>query len=125
MQASNEFFCKIFIDTDDPKATVISFLAESINGNIEMWSVSNDIFTLGLVRSDDFDDLKRGSISDGFLFSRYYIEIEPNSNVDSESYIASVSLLLESLWIKGFKAIAACDFEELLPRKGGYNFGLI
>ncbi|WP_148466827.1 hypothetical protein [Paenibacillus senegalimassiliensis] len=33
-----------------------------------------------------------------------------------------ISNLLTRLWDADFKAIASCDFEDLLPRKGGYNF---
>ena len=31
-------------------------------------------------------------------------------------------MLLENLWALGYKDVAACDFENELPRKGGYRY---
>ncbi|MNH38473.1 hypothetical protein D3C79_995090 [compost metagenome] len=76
-----------------------------------------------MLRNDDFNDIRRKEILDGFLFSRYLVEMEPNENVDGEAYIAMISILLEGLWSAGYKAVAACDFEDRLPNKGGYNLG--
>lgn len=118
--AENDLFCKIFIDAD----MQYEFLQEVINELISArFNIKNEIFDLSLVKNDDFDALKRLDFPDGFLYSLFYLEVEPNGNIDSQRYIRSVSLLLESLWTKGFNAVAACDFEELLPRKGGYNYG--
>jgi len=36
-------------------------------------------------------------------------------------YVAFVAQLLEGIWNLGCKAVAACDFEDLLPRRGGYR----
>ncbi|MDQ0917060.1 1,4-dihydroxy-6-naphthoate synthase [Paenibacillus sp. V4I5] len=106
----NNFFCKIFIDTDVQYEYLYQETSE------------NEILDLSLIKNDDFDAIKRLDFPDGFLFSRYYLEVEPNEKFNPHSYVASISLLLECLWTKGFKAVAACDFEELLPRKGGYNY---
>ena len=53
---------------------------------------------------------------------KYYIEIEPKEDTDDRDYVLEVTDLLTKLWNAAFKAIASCDFEDLLPRKGGYNF---
>ncbi|WP_379346705.1 hypothetical protein [Paenibacillus sp. GCM10027629] len=77
---------------------------------------------LSLVKNDDFDAIQRLDFPYGFLHSRYYLEVEPNGYFEFQRYIMSISLLLESLWASGLNAVAACNFEELLPRKGGYNY---
>lgn len=43
-------------------------------------------------------------------------------NVDNSIYILQISNLLKELWNAEFKAIVSSDFEELLPRRDGYNF---
>lgn len=116
-----DLFCKIFIDTDIGREEVVSFVSESLDGILERWSVSNTYCNLDLLKNDDFNETKRTQRPDGFLFSRYYLEIEPNEEVESSPYISCISELLTKLWTGGYQAIAACDFEEVLPRKGGYD----
>ncbi|MEO3943986.1 1,4-dihydroxy-6-naphthoate synthase [Gorillibacterium sp. CAU 1737] len=116
-----DFFCKLFIDTDHDREKVISFVSESIAGRMEGWCVSNPYCSLYLVKNDDFHVAKRLQRPDGFLFSRYYLEIEPNEGIEPSLYYSCVSELLTHLWSSGYPAIAACDFEEMLPRQGGYN----
>ncbi|WP_379151051.1 1,4-dihydroxy-6-naphthoate synthase [Paenibacillus sp. sgz5001063] len=114
-------FCKIFLDTDFDRTAVLASVRENIGGVLEQSSITNDICNLDLLRNDDFHEHKRNESPDGFLFSRYLIEIEPNEDVGTETYIATLSRLLEGLWRMGYKAVASCDFEELLPNMGGYN----
>lgn len=77
---------------------------------------------IGIKKNDDFNESLRFEKQDGFLYSRYYIEIEPIGDIKQEQYILSVSMLLENLWALGYEAVAACDFENELPRKGGYRY---
>lgn len=114
-------FCKIFLDTDFDRDTVLAYIKENIGGVLEKSSITNDICNLDLLRNDDFHEQKRNESPDGFLFSRYLIETEANEDIGTETYITTLSSLLEGLWRRGFKAVASCDFEELLPNKGGYN----
>jgi hypothetical protein len=50
------------------------------------------------------------------LYFRYTLEIDPTREVALEDYVAAIATLLESLWSSGMDAVAACDFEEKLPR---------
>ena len=61
------------------------------------------------------------NLPDGFLYYRYFLDIDPVQDVDEADYVASVATLLTQLWQSEYKAVAACDFEDRLPRKGGYN----
>ncbi|MHA6530792.1 1,4-dihydroxy-6-naphthoate synthase [Paenibacillus sp. BAC0078] len=114
-------YCKIFLDTDFDRNIVLASIKENIGGVLEQSNITNDICNFDVLRNDDFHEHRRNESSDGFLFSRYLIEIEPNEDVGTETYITSVSLLIEGLWRVGYKAVASCDFEEMLPNKGGYN----
>ncbi|WP_227793486.1 1,4-dihydroxy-6-naphthoate synthase [Paenibacillus guangzhouensis] len=119
----NDTFCKIFIDTDEQYEYLYHLINKLVNGNAETRrDIKNETLVLSLVKNDDFDAIQRLDFPDGFLHSRYYLEVEPNGNFEFQRYIMSISLLLESLWTSGLNAVAACDFEELLPRKGGYNY---
>jgi len=111
----------MLIDDFDPFCNILESIKESIGGELEYSCISDNIWNLDLVRNDDFRELRRNQSPDGFLFSRYLIEIEPNEDVGEEFYITTVSHLLNELWRGGYKAVTSCNFEDLLPNKGGYN----
>lgn len=117
-----ELFCKIYLDTDFDRALILPNIREVIGGELEQYSsLANENCNLYVLRNDDFHEHRRNELPDGFLFSRYLIELEPNEDVGAETYITTISRLLEGLWSRGYNAVASCDFEELLPKKGGYN----
>ena len=73
---------------------------------------------LDVLRNDEAD-LNKVSESDGFLFYPYFMDIEGVPNVTKLVFTKAIGEVLEALWAKNIKAVAACDFEEELPRKGG------
>ncbi|MDF2961946.1 MAG: 1,4-dihydroxy-6-naphthoate synthase [Paenibacillus sp.] len=112
----NNLNCKIFIDTDESYEYMYKTIAEIVRGKIENRNtIRNEILDLSLLNNDDFEVTKRHCFPD-------YLEVEPCVISDPISYVTSISMLLELLWRDGFKVVAACDFEEQLPRKGGYNY---
>ena len=123
MNNYDNLYCKIFIDTDKEKETVTDLISTITSGKKEMFGISMESMDIDVRRNEDFNETKRTEKQDGFLYSRFYIDVEPKSNIKQDAYISNVATLLEKLWSMEFKAIAACDFEEELPRKGGYNYG--
>ncbi len=61
--------------------------------------------------------------ADGFLCYRHIIDVDPLGEISREDYVVAVGKLLEQLWAANFGAVAACDFEEELPRSGGAKDG--
>lgn len=117
-----DLYCKIYLDTDLDRDLVLSTITGIVGGeHEEYFSLVNDIFNLDVIRNDDFHELRRNAAPDGFLFSRYLLDIEPNEHIDSDTYINMVACLLEGLWRLGKKAVASCDFEDMLPNRGGFN----
>ncbi|TCS96485.1 hypothetical protein EDD58_101118 [Hazenella coriacea] len=100
---------------------LIEFIVKAISGSKELWrTITNGVMEIDVVKNEDFDESKLVHFyRKGFLYSRYYLDIEPNENVEQKDYIEHIGNLLKRLWETEFKAIAACDFEEELPRKGG------
>lgn len=122
MQNNNyEPFCKIFLDTNFNRSYVLESIKQVIGGELGKFSsLVTAHCKLEVLRNDDFHEHKRNESPDGFLFSRFLIEIEPNEDVNQEIYVRTLSHLLQGLWEEGYKAIASCDFEDMLPNKGGY-----
>ncbi|GMK47068.1 hypothetical protein PghCCS26_41980 [Paenibacillus glycanilyticus] len=75
---------------------------------------------IGIAKNDEYDPVRLLDPADGFLFSRFKLEINPNTN-EFNVYLSQISKLLEGLWASGYRAVASCDFEHLLHRNGGYG----
>ncbi|ABR35353.1 hypothetical protein [Clostridium beijerinckii] len=122
MNSYENLFCKVFVDTNEERLSLLSSIKDIVLGTTERWTIDSNSMELELRKNDDFNESLRFEKQDGFLYSRYYIEIEPIGDIKQEQYILSVSMLLENLWALGYEAVAACDFENELPRKGGYRY---
>jgi hypothetical protein len=122
-QAHYDLYCKLLIDTDEDRVILTSFVADQIFGNIDRWSISNDQVSMMVHKNEDFDMNMRNQEEEGYLYSRFYLEMEPAMTADQELYIRMISKLLEKLWGNGFKAVALCDFASVLPRNGGLMAG--
>lgn len=73
--------------------------------------------------NEDASDGLRGNLENGFLFYPYLLEVDALPEQTIEEQIALVSALLELLWAQQFNAVAACDFEDRLPRSGRDAWG--
>ena len=122
MDENIDLFTKIFLDTDADKGMVIEIVSKIVYGTISGSNVSTEHADIFIFNNGDFDEDRGNLGNDEFLYYKYYLEIEPAEDVENNTFIVAVSNLLISLRDAGYKAIASCDFEELLPRKGGYNF---
>ncbi|WP_242976342.1 hypothetical protein [Clostridium diolis] len=80
---------------------------------------------IDLRKNKDFSSKDSVRKNDGFLYSRYYLDIEPKENIMQEQYISSIATILEKLWTLGYKVVTACEFEEELPRNGGRDINYI
>ncbi|MGM0715509.1 1,4-dihydroxy-6-naphthoate synthase [Brevibacillus parabrevis] len=121
MNKYDNLYCKLFIDTDRDDLSLVNLIRHISAGSIQNWVIVNKYSEIYVNKNDDFNETHRRTKGDGFLFSRYFLDIEPSLNVEQNEYIAYVGRLLEGLWKEGCEAVAACDFEEELPKKGGYQ----
>ncbi len=116
-----DLYCKLFIDTDEDRFRLTTFVAECTYGNVERWNIYNHLMSLNINKNEDFDASLRKTEDDGYLYSRFYLEIEPQVIADQNLYIAAVSKLLQQCWAENYDAVALCDFASVLPRNGGVN----
>jgi hypothetical protein len=121
--ANNEnLYCKIYVDANIPRDELIRIVARLLGGTIDRTTVSTSYSELDIMKNEDFDETLRKTFPDGFLHFRYYVDIESLPGQQRAAQIALVANLLEHLWSLGFQAVAACDYEEQLPRRGGYKW---
>ncbi|EHI99782.1 hypothetical protein CDLVIII_3208 [Clostridium sp. DL-VIII] len=121
MSMYDNLYCKIFIDTDEEREKVLNSIKDIVSGAIERWTIISESMEIELRKNEEFNKREISRKEDGFFYSRYYLDIEPKENIEQEEYIFGIAILLENLWSIGYKAVASCDFENELPRKGGYR----
>lgn len=122
MSIYDNLYCKIFIDTDEEREKVLNSIKDIVSGAIERWTIISASMEIDLRKNEDFNKVEIARKEDDFIYSRYYLDIEPKKNIEQEEYIFKIATLLENLWSIGYKAVTSCDFENELPRKGGYRY---
>jgi hypothetical protein len=113
-----KLYCQIYIDTGWPRATLIERLSSMTAGMAELRTVTSSLLEIDVVDNEDFETGKSNAAG-SFLHYRFYLDIEPRDDVDEDGYVKAVGEILEGLWGDGLAAVAACDFEQRLPRGGG------
>ncbi|THA65760.1 hypothetical protein E6R60_33025 [Streptomyces sp. A0642] len=80
--------------------------------------------TVGPVRvSGEPNDYAAGRRAHPFDFLEWptVLECEAAGGAPAGEVVQAVTAVLEALWRGGFKAVAACDFEDELPARGGID----
>jgi hypothetical protein len=116
-------YCKIFISIDTPYQSLISMIEDRYRLKSDgLGRISSDHFDIDFNINEDFDYEESLLFPDGFLYFKYYLDIFFSPNIeDGHIIISMISDLLVWLWENSYPAVAACDYEDLLPEKGGYG----
>lgn len=113
--------CNLYVDIDIEREELISKLSEFLGASVKGLYVENFHGYICVDKNDEFDCEMRKDKDDGFLYYQYLLEVEPSPELDKQNQIGLVSKILHFFWSKGYPAVASCDYEELLPNKGGYK----
>ncbi|WP_312117626.1 1,4-dihydroxy-6-naphthoate synthase [Brevibacillus reuszeri] len=114
-------YCKLFLYTDMSQSKLAHLVTQLVGGDQGRWSITSSVVVIFVNDNDFFNRAKKEDIHDGFLYYRYFLDIEPQSEKD-ELYVETIANLITKLWNRDINAVAACDFEDLLPGKGGIAF---
>jgi hypothetical protein len=115
--------CILFVESgllDNDVAACIAALTEGTHNQDHVECSWADIH---VEANDDYDDRKKNKRGDGFLYFGLRVYIEVNPGVERQTLVDGVARILEHLWAQGSRAVAACDFEDELPRNGGFKDG--
>jgi hypothetical protein len=111
-----DLFCRINVQTELAFEDFVACIARCAGGSRHMNAVRSQTLDISVSENDDHDTEMAHTGKDRWLHFRYTLEIDPPEGVLPRDYIAAIGTLLQSLWSSGMDAVAACDFEEELPR---------
>jgi hypothetical protein len=116
--SEGELYCKCYLDSEQDRTWLLDLLAQTTRGNVTGRTIESPDVIIDVSRNEDYDPIRK-TVSDGFVYFRYYLDVTPAEGVTRAEYVASVGELLHALWSFGIDAVAACDFESELPRRNG------
>lgn len=111
-----DFFCRINIQADMPFQEFVAFIARCAGGSSRINAVRSQALDISVFENDEFDTEKSQTGKDRWLFFRYSLEVDPVAGVAPKDYVTAIGELLKALWSSRLDAVAACDFEDQLPR---------
>lgn len=117
----DELNCKIYVDTPLSTDELREVISATVSGSTNGGSIALPGYEIDVVENADFDDAQRTVFPDGFVYFRHLIEVYAVPQQAGLDEDVLVTTLLNKLWSADMPAIAACDFEEKLPHKGGYK----
>jgi hypothetical protein len=112
-------YCKLFIDVPYSKAKLIEEISRIVKGSISRNRIDADWGEIDVEDNEFFDEHEKPQGSDAFLCFKYYLDIDVKEGVELAAYMSAIGELLKSCWDSGLRAVAACDFEDQLPKQGG------
>ena len=127
MAAESELSCRLFVHppAELSQRALADLVAGLVSGNLAGTSfapaVTTPIATWELRKNTDFDPDKITACPDGFLYFRQSWELYAVAATKREECAAQVGRVLEWCWTQGWPAVAACEYEDLLPRNGGFK----
>ncbi|MCL2865660.1 MAG: hypothetical protein FWE25_08985 [Lachnospiraceae bacterium] len=114
--------CKMFIHTDKKTDEFVAHIEEIVRVKCdEFRTFENDYFAADVLLNKWYDEHKHTVFPDGFLYYKYLLKFECIDKNKEKDYIAFLHSFMSVLWEMNMKVVAACDFEEKLPRHGGYG----
>jgi hypothetical protein len=115
-----DLYCKIFVNGAPTSDNLLRLVARALGGTIEYHTVIATGAEIYVAHNDD-DDALRAREPDGFVFYPHYLDVTAVPGQTPSAQITLVATLLEAFWAAKLDAVAACEFEEELPRRGGYH----
>ena len=111
----NNLYCKVYLNIELEIEELYSYLINLVSGKAEpIRTIKTEWGELDLRKNPDFNFKQIEKDPDDFIFWQYYLDIEPQKDIEKSKYISQIAKLLNELNKNNIKAVASCDFEELL-----------
>ena len=111
-------YAKLFVDGAGADQLVL-FTAEALH----VTSGETSLIKFGEIEIEPRRNPDHGPADAPFLTWPVIIEIEAPEHVTQDELVEVVASILSALWNRGIRAVAAAEFEERLPRHGGWHGG--
>ena len=117
-----DWYCQVFVDFRGSAEALARLIADITSGRADVelfrWRVQASWGQTVIEDNDEYDASRCNERDTGFLYYRWYLEIDPKTGVSRQEYLAGIGQLLQGLWAHELPAVPVGRFEEELPRQG-------
>lgn len=95
-----------------------------LGGEISSSTLELKFLSIDFTENTEYDNIRACMFPNGFMFFRYRIEIYVPRLIEETHYedrLNVIKRMLAIFWKHNYAAVAVCDFEKVLPHRGGYN----
>lgn len=115
-------YCSVYFTETLQMPYLLRELMKRIGGKIiHRNSIEIELGRLSISENKAYNEYLQYQFPDGFLYFKFKMEINFKQNVQISQCINVVSQILTIFWDSNTPAVAAADYEQFLPLKGGYN----
>jgi hypothetical protein len=116
MLDKDEYYCKVFVNKDIQRFQLNGIIKDIVSGRFDGFDIDTWWGNIHL-KENEAAKPPWGKVNDeDFIYWRFFMDIEPSDEVEREDYIESVAKLMTELYNNGCQVIAACDFEDDVPK---------
>ncbi|WP_321388019.1 hypothetical protein [uncultured Enterococcus sp.] len=111
-----DFYCKMFVQTPLTRTELAGRLAQEFGWRFDTYfSTENDYLSLDIRDNEEFDATSLNKEATGFLYFRYFFDIELLDECKVDKYKKQVARVVYLLQETKCLVVTACSFEEELP----------
>lgn len=115
MKEYKDLYCKLFIDFNGSQDELVDKVIQIVKGNRKRTrSVESSIAEIDVNNNEDYNEEISFVEDDGFLYSKYYLDIEPIDDIGQSEYILGMKKFVNNLIELGYNVVVASEFEEEL-----------
>lgn len=112
---AEDLYCKIYVNSPLEIEELVGLISDLSEGTAKPFhEIETKLATIDCMVSHSRDDVLAQVSDDGFVFYKFYLDVEPVAGVARREYISHIRSLVLSLEGRGYQAVAACDFEDEL-----------
>ena len=122
MLDKHEYYCKIFVNKDIEQNELEILIDRLVKKEkqIRPWMLDDIDININKASKHPLGKVDEGN----FLYWKFFLDVEPTENSSRKEYIDGIAIIMHDLRHNGFQVIAACSFEDELPRYDDKNFEL-
>ena len=115
MKEYKDLYCKLFVDFNGSRDELIDKVVQIVNGNRKrIKSIESSIAEIDVNNNEDYNEEISFVGDDGFLYSKYYLDIEPIDDIGQSEYTLWMKKFVNKLIEMGYNVVVASEFEEEL-----------
>jgi hypothetical protein len=120
-----DLYASVYVQSQLGKSELLRLISETLGGQYDKNSMTTFQMDIYVDENEQYDQEKIKQFPGGFVYFRYILDVDQSDVGEDRIYLEQLSQVLVFLWSIDTPAVAACDFEEQLPKKGGHRNELL